>query len=115
MPRLRILADNAAAASTGASGADPYGNPIYDVAANDAVEVRLDATGYVGTSSISASVWEVPDGGVTSAATISGPVVSCAVAVPDGEISSSYRVRNTMTLASGLKRVTTVWLRTTGR
>ena len=114
MPRLRLLADNVAAASTGACGADQSGNPIYDVAAGDTVEVRLDATGYVGSGSISTSTWTAPDGGTVSGATNAGGVVACQVAVPATDLGS-YRVQNAMTLASGLKRNTTVWLRVVGR
>ncbi len=117
MPRLRLLADNALADGTSASGQDDQGNPVFDAGVGENVVINLDASGYAGADTISTSVWDSPDSVTISGATLAGKVASCRALVPDDSVARGlyYRVRNTLTLSTGATRKTTVWLRAMGR
>jgi hypothetical protein len=116
VPRLRLLADLAAAQASGVSAYDPDGNSVYDVAPGNLIPVNLDATGWAGADSVASSAWESADGATLSSRTLSGSVASCNAYIPDDAVRrSAYRVRNTLTLSTGPTRSTTVWLRAVSR
>lgn len=111
MPRMRLLADLAAAPGSAINGSDANGNPVFDVAPGDLVPVVLDATGWAGADSVASSAWESADGLTLSAQVLTGATASCAAYVPDGNNRQAYRLHNTLTLSSGPVRRTLVWLR----
>ena len=117
MPRLRLLADTAQADATGIDGADAAGNPVFSVGMGSVVPLVLDATGFVGSGTISTSVWDSPDGAALSAQALSGKFASCHAATPSGGqlARRRYRVENTLTLADGQVRTTLIWLRAESR
>lgn len=118
MPRLRLLADTAIAQASGISGQDVDGNFVFDVGAGDLTAVSIDATGWAGGGAVSTSEWSSPDGLTLSSRTLASPVASCNAYVPDDgtpPIGRTYRLRNTLTLAAGPIRNTTIWLRAMGR
>ena len=116
MPRLRLLADLATANGSAIDGATWNGEPIFDARQGDVVPVVLDATGWAGGDSVTGSTWDSSDGVALSARALNGNVASCAAYVPEQGWwgRQAYRVRNTMTLANGAVRRTTIWLRAVG-
>lgn len=113
MPRIRLLADLASANGSAIDGAALDGAPAYDVAPGMMVPIVLDATGYVGMDSIVSSGWDSSSSVALSSRAINGNTVSCNAYVPDTWADDhGFRVRNTLTLNTGLIRKTTVWLRT---
>lgn len=113
MPRIRLLADLASSHGTAIDGAAIDGSPVYDVAPGSMVPIVLDAIGYVGTDSIAESTWDATSAVALSSRTISGSTVSCNAYIPDTWADDhGFRVRNTLTLNTGLIRRTTMWFRT---
>lgn len=116
MPRLRLLADLAQAQASGLSGVGADGAPVYDVAPGELVPLTMDATGWAGGSTVSASDWDADSGVTLSAKTLAGAVASCQAFIPDtADRRAAYWVQNTMTLSTGPVRKTLVWLRAADR
>ncbi len=111
MPRLRLLAGSSLAASSETAGADARGNLMFGVAAGDTVKINIEATGYVADGSITLSEWEAPDGAILDGAATSGAVVSTLATIPDALAGAAFTVTNTLTLADGQMRNTSILLR----
>jgi hypothetical protein len=117
MPRIRLLSDNSLASSSEASSVDAQGNLIFDIGFGDTVQLYLDATGYAGTATVSASTWTSPDTVTLSAPSLVSPVATVLAAIPPagtGDWRRGFRVFNEMTLSNGRVRNTMVWLRGAG-
>jgi len=113
VPRIRLLADLASANGTAIDGAALDGAPAYDVEPGSMVPIVLDATGYVGMDSIASSDWESSGNVTLSSRAVNGSTVSCNAYIPDTWADDhGFRVRNTLTLDTGLIRKTTIWIRT---
>ena len=115
MPRLRLLADGSLANASEAAGGDADGNPMFAVGAADTVLIRLDATGYTQGETITLSEWYAANGAIVDGEAQTGDVVSALATIPDAMSGSIFTVRNTLTLADGRMRNTTMLLRVQAR
>jgi hypothetical protein len=117
MPRIRLLSENSLATSSETQSMDAQGNLIFNVGFGDTVQLLLDATGYAGTATVSASTWTSPDSVTLSGPALVSPVATVLAAIPTagtGDWRRGFRVFNEMTLSDGRVRNTMVWLQGAG-